>query len=312
MPKLYSLGMALRRLLAYGAIYFLWGGSFLAIRDLVAIAPPFFSAGVRFLAAGLILYGVSRRRRTARPSRKEWINTALLGGAMFLGNYACLFWSSKYLPSGLASVLTALIPVWILLEEWLIFRMGRISAQAWTGVFLGIAGAGLIALPSGMTAGGLTRPSLVLVLGTLCWSIGTLSIPRLALPKDTGTSAGMQMAWGGLFLLVLSGGAGEFSQLALAWQRWSWQATVSMMYLIFAASIVAFTAYVWLVGREPASRVASCAYVNPVVALAVGYGIGHERPTLLQSFGAVLVVAGVFSTIAFREVKTETSLETAA
>jgi len=208
---------------------------------------------------------------------------------MFLGNYSCLFWSSKYLPSGLAAVLTSLIPVWILLEEWLVFRGGSISVRAWLGIALGIAGACLIALPGGMNGGNLTKPALILVLGTLLWSTGTLWTTRLDLPGNAAINAGLQMAWGGFLLLILSSSSGELRPVMALSQRWNWQATANLAYLIIAASVIAFTAYVWLLGREPVARVASFAYVNPLVALSLGYGLGHERPTALQYAGAVLV-----------------------
>lgn len=301
----------MRRFFAYAAIYILWGGSFLAIRRLVAIAPPFFSAGLRFLVAGLAIYAYGRAKGAPPPARRQWINTALLGLVMFVGNYSCLFWSSKFLPSGLASVLTSMIPVWILLEELLVFRSASVSMKGWLGIALGIVGAALIALPSGVQTAGLTKPALILLLGTLFWSSGTVWTTRMDLPGNPAISAGLQMAWGGGLLLVLSGGAGEFAQAASLSHRWNWQATVSLAYLIVAGSIIAFTAYVWLIGREPAARVASFAYVNPLVALALGIGLAHERPTVLQYIGTMLVLAGVFSTLTGKALSAGTPVETA-
>lgn len=300
----------MKRLLAYAAIYILWGGSFLAIRELVSVAPPFFSAGARLLSAGLILYGLGRAQRAPSPTLRQWLNTALLGLVMFTGNYACLFWSSKSLPSGLAAVLTSMIPVWILLEEWLILRSGDISSRSWLGIVLGIAGATMIALPSGIEGSNLTKPALILLLGTLCWSSGTVWTLRLDLPRNITINAGLQMAWGGFLLLVLSAASGESSRVMSLAQRWNWQASVSLAYLAVAASVLGFTSYVWLLGREPAARAASYAYVNPVVALALGYGLGHERPTAPQYFGTALVLAGVFSTLAGKA-RTRAPLETA-
>jgi drug/metabolite transporter (DMT)-like permease len=303
--------MAIRRFFAYAAIYILWGGSFLAIRRLVAVAPPFFSAGVRFLVAGLVIYAYGRAQGAPTPARRQWINTALLGLVMFLGNYSCLFWSSKFLPSGLASVLTSMIPVWIVLEELLVFRSASISVKGWLGIGLGIVGAALIALPSGVQAAGMTKPALILLLGTLFWSSGTVWTTRMDLPKNPAISAGLQMAWGGCFLLLLSGNSGELAQVATLSQRWNWQASISLAYLIIAGSVIAFTAYVWLIGREPAARVASFAYVNPLVALALGFGLAHERPTFLQYIGTVLVLAGVFSTLTGKALRAGTPVETA-
>lgn len=292
--------MAMRRLIAYGAIYFLWGGSFLAIRQLVAIAPPFFCAGVRFLIAGLLLYAYGSLRGAPSPSRRQWMSTALLGLVMFAGNYACLFWSEKFLPSGLAAVISSLIPVWVLLAEWLLFHSAAATAKAVWGIILGVAGVVLIALPSGVNGMGLTKAAAILVLGTLFWAAGTVASSRLSLPKQLTISASLQMAWGGSFLLVLSAVAGEAPGVGRLAHLWNWRLTLSMAYLIVAASIVAFSAYVWLIGKEPATRVASYAYVNPLIALLLGAVLAHERPAWLQYAGAMLVLAGVFSTLAGR------------
>ena len=301
--------MTMRRLLAYAAIYFLWGGSYLAIRQVVAVAPPFFSAGSRFLLAGLFCYAYGRLQGAPRPGRRQWASTALLGLVMFGGNYACLFWSEKFVPSGLAAVISSLIPVWVLLAEWLLFRSTAITAKALLGVVFGVAGVVLIALPSG--AFGLTRAALVVVLGTLCWAGGTVASYRLSLPKQLTMSAGLQMAWGGCFLLLLSAAAGELPQLARLSQLWNWRFALSMGYLILAASIVAFSAYVWLIGKEPATRVASYAYVNPLVALLLGALFAHERPTPHQYGGAILVLAGVFSALTGRRAVERRKIETA-
>jgi drug/metabolite transporter (DMT)-like permease len=295
--------MTARRILAYGAIYFLWGGSYLAIRQIVAVCPPFFAAGFRFLVAGLILLAYGRFQRLPMPTARQWMTSALLGLLMFGGNYACLFWSEKYLPSGLAAVLASLIPVWVFLAEWLIARSTPPTFKAVSGILLGVAGVVLIAMPSGAMSSrvlqtGVTKAALVVVLGTLFWSGGTVATRSLDLPKQPVMSAGMQMAWGGCSLLLLSGVAREFPGPEQISRFWDWGFALSMGYLIVAASIVAFTAYVWLIDREPSSRVASYAYVNPVVALVIGVLYGHERPTPIEYAGALLVLAGVVATLA--------------
>ena len=140
----------MRKLLAYAAIYFLWGASFLAIRQVVAVTPPFFAASFRFLCAGGILYAYSRWRGMPQPDRRQWISTAVLGLVMFAGDYGCLFWAEKEVPSGLAAVIAATIPVWVLLGEWLFAGSQRPTAKALAGIVLGIAGVILLMLPAGL------------------------------------------------------------------------------------------------------------------------------------------------------------------
>src|SRR5580704_13853475 len=141
--------MAMRKLLAYSAIYFLWGASFLAIRQVVAVTPPFFAASFRFLCAGGILYAYSRWQGAPQPDRRQLISTAVLGLVMFAGDYGCLFWAEKEVPSGLAAVIAATIPVWVMLAEWIVSSSQRPSATALAGVGLGIGGVILLMLPTG-------------------------------------------------------------------------------------------------------------------------------------------------------------------
>jgi drug/metabolite transporter (DMT)-like permease len=292
----------MRKLLAYAAIYFLWGASFLAIRQVVAVTPPFFAAAFRFLSAGLILYGYSRSQGMPQPSKRQWISTAVLGLVMFAGDYGCLFWAEKEVPSGLAAVIAATIPVWVLLAEWIVARGQRPSAKALAGIVLGITGVVLLMIPAGLHSAGFSVSALVLLLGTFCWAGGTVASRHMELPKQISMSASLQMTWGGGFLLLLSAATGELGKLPGLWHLWDWHIAFAMAYLVLFASIIAFSAYVWLNARDPATRVASYAYVNPVVALLLGSLLAHERPTPVQYAGAALVLCGVASTIAGRRV----------
>jgi drug/metabolite transporter (DMT)-like permease len=292
----------MRKLLAYSAIYFLWGASFLAIRQVVAVTPPFFAAAFRFLCAGAILYAYSCARGMPQPTRRQLMSTAGLGLVMFAGDYGCLFWGEKVVPSGLAAVIAATIPVWVLLGEWLFAGSQRPTKKALAGVVLGISGVVLLMLPAGLHASGFRVSTLVLLLGALFWAGGTVASRHLDLPRQLSMSAGLQMTWGGGFLLLLSAATGELRTLPGLAHRWDWHLAFAMIYLIVFASIVAFTAYVWLIARDPTTRVASYAYVNPLVALLLGWLIAQERPTPLQYAGAALVLAGVASTIAGKRV----------
>jgi drug/metabolite transporter (DMT)-like permease len=292
----------MRKLLAYAAIYFLWGASFLAIRQVVAVTPPFFAASFRFLCAGGILYAYSRWKGVPQPDRRQLISTAVLGLVMFAGDYGCLFWAEKEVPSGLAAVIAATIPVWVMLGEWLFAGSQRPTAKALAGIVLGIGGVILLMLPAGLRSNGFTISALVLLFGCFLWAGGTVASRHLQLPRQLTMSSGLQMAWGGGFLLLLSAATGELGTIPGLSHRLTWQLAFAMGYLIVFASIIAFTAYVWLIARDPTTRVASYAYVNPLIALLLGSLLAHEHPTPVQYVGAALVVAGVASTIAGRRV----------
>src|SRR5580658_962354 len=190
--------MSIRKLLAYAAIYILWGGSFLAIREIVAVVPPFFAAGFRFFLAGSLLVLYSRWRGGWGCSRQQWLGAAALGFIMFTCMYAGLFWAEIRVPSGIAAVISAMIPVWIFIGELAILRTQRATALSIGGVALGFAGVVLLAwqAPGGHAQ---TSPLLLLVLiaATLCWSGGTLWSRKLSLPKPQTLNAGWQMAIGG-------------------------------------------------------------------------------------------------------------------
>jgi drug/metabolite transporter (DMT)-like permease len=294
--------MAIRKLLAYAAIYVLWGASFLGIREVVAVTPPFFAASFRFLCAGGILYVYSIAQGVPQPNRQQWISTAVLGLIMFAGGYGCLFWAEKEVPSGLAAVIAATIPVWVLLGEWLFAGSQRPTAKSLVGVVLGIAGVVLLILPSGIHSSGFTTSALVLLASCFLWAVGTVTSRHLQLPKQLSMSSGLQMAWGGVFLFLISAVTGELGKLPALSPQWDWRIGLAMAYLIIFASVIAFTAYVYLIARDPTTRVASYAYVNPLIALLLGSLLAGERPTPVQYVGAALVVAGVASTIAGKRV----------
>lgn len=294
----YAREMRTRKILAYSAIYFLWGGSFLAIREVVAVTPPFFSAAFRFFLAGLILILFTVFAGVGAITRRQLGHLAILGFLMFGCEYACLFWAEQHISSGIASVVSATIPVWIFAGEVFLLRTQRASAASLAGIGLGFLGVVVLAwqsLRSGIA--GSAAGVIVALLGTFAWSSGTLLSRRLHLPASRAASAGWQMAIGGLLLCLLSILAGEPRYLPTAFAAWSPHVIASMGYLILAASILAFTAYVWLLGHEPTTRVASYAYVNPVVALVLGAVFAGEHLTFLQLLGSVLVLAGVFAAL---------------
>lgn len=292
------------RLFAYFAIYVFWGGSFLAIRDLVATTPPFFAAALRFTLAGVLLYVVSRFRGTPRPSSRELLHSLALGLVLFTSSYAGLFWSETRIDSGTAAILMAMIPIWVLLGESLVLRVQPLTPAVIAGAVMGLSGVALVSRSIGFSPAMLAGAG-ALMAGALLFAFGTLWSRKLTLPADQLQRSGLQMALGGTGQFAVSGLAGEYRRVPAAFAVWHWHSTVSFVYLVFFASILAFTAYTWLIHHEPASRVASYAYVNPLVALVVGVTLGGEHVSALQLIGAALIIAGVIATLTARQKKSE-------
>jgi drug/metabolite transporter (DMT)-like permease len=279
----------LRVVLAFLAIYVLWGTTFLAIRITVREVPPLFAAGTRMFLAGLILSGFMWARGAAGPTRLQWRNLALLGLLMFVLDYGLLFWAEKYVPSGIAAVLSATVPLMTIALEMVAFRMQPFRWSLVAAVLLGFCGVGVLLLPDPHQSLPVL-PCVAILVGTSGWCLGTVLSRRLVLPESRPVTSGGAMMLGGAILLLLSGALGELHPFP----HISRNAALSLAYLILCGSVLAFTAYVWLLGRMPASKVSSYAYVNPVVAVALGYFVADEPITAHVVAGAALVLISVY------------------
>jgi drug/metabolite transporter (DMT)-like permease len=275
-------------ILAFLAIYVLWGSTFFAIRVAVESVPPFLAAGIRFALAGFVLYGWSRARGVRHPTPLEWRNLAILGVLLFLIPYSGLFWAEKTVPSGIASLLVATIPVSTALLQIFVLRNERFRWSLLVSLCLGFTGVAVLALDS-RSGGANLAACLVLLLCSTSWALGTVVAKAAVLPESKVSSAGAQMAVGGTLLLLFSLAAGEWHPAPHISPR----AAAAIAWLVVAGSIVAFTAYLWLLGRMPATTVTSYAYVNPVVALLLGHFIGNEALAVRTLIGAALVLASV-------------------
>jgi len=275
-------------LLAFGAIYFLWGATFLAIRIAVLEVPPFLTAGVRFLVAGATLYGVMRLRGEAAPSAAEWRSLAVTALCMFVLTYGALFWAEQYVPSGITAVIEATLPIMILTLEVFIFRLQPFRWPMLLAVALGFGGVAWLLATPGQDAVAVW-PCLAILAGGLAWSLGTVLTRSMPLPASRPLTAGAQMMLGGAALLAVALAAGELQPLPHIPVR----AALAMLYLVVGGSLLGFTAYVWLLARMPATTVASHAYVNPVVAVVLGYFVGGESLTMRTLLAAALVVVSV-------------------
>ncbi|HEV2229353.1 MAG TPA: EamA family transporter [Steroidobacteraceae bacterium] len=278
-----------RELLAFAAIYLLWGATFLAIRIAVVEIPPFFTAGVRFLTAGALLYAFMRLRGQPAPTGAEWRSLALTALLLFVATYGALFWAEQYVPSGLTSVIEASLPLITIALEVFVFRQQPFRWRMLAAVTLGFGGIAWLLLGHGEEPLAVL-PCLVILAGGVAWSLGAVLTRSMPRPVSLPLTAGAQMMLGGAVLLALSLGSGELESPPHV----SLRAGMALLYLIVGGSWLGFTAYVWLLARMPVTRVASHAYVNPLVAVALGYLVAGEELTLRMLIASSLVVASVF------------------
>ena len=272
-------------LLAFAIIYFVWGSTFLAIRVAVREVPPFLLAAMRFLGAGLALYGWVIARGENSPTVRQWASVSLLAILIFVLDYGLLFWAERRVPSGIAAVMLATIPAFMALSEIVFLRTQRLTFRLALALLIGLGGVGVL-MSRSLNFGGAPIDSvgaMALIFASMSWSVASTLARKLPLPPSKVMSSGAQMLAGGIFLAVAAAVRGEFR----SFHPWtvSREAWLSLLYLIVAGSIIGFTAYVWLLHHESPTRVGTYAYVNPVVAVLVGYFLGGESLGLRTILG---------------------------
>jgi drug/metabolite transporter (DMT)-like permease len=284
---------AWKTLLAFGIIYFVWGSTFYAIRVGVREVPPFLLAGVRFLVSGAALYGWTKMRGERGPSGREWGSVAVLAVLIFVGDYGAVFWAEQRVASGLTAVMMATIPAFMALAEIFILRTQRLTGRLVAALLIGLGGVGVLVSRS-LDLGGAPidrMGAMVLIVGAVSWSIASALARILPLPESKVVSSGVQMLAGGIFLTVISCVLGEYRNFRVeSVSRGAW---IALAYLIVAGSIIAFTAYVWLLHRESPTKVGTYAYVNPVVAVVLGYFLGGEELGMRAILGTMFVLVSV-------------------
>jgi drug/metabolite transporter (DMT)-like permease len=288
---------AWKTLLAFAIIYFVWGSTFLAIRIGVSEVPPLLFAAMRFLVAGLVLYGWMMARGERSPSRRQWMSVVLLALLIFVVDYGLLFWAEQRVPSGIAAVMMATIPVFIALSEILFLRTQRLTVRLALALLIGIGGVAVLmsrSLGYSLKLGGAPidrSGAAALIVGSMSWSIASVLTRKLPLPDSKVMSSGAQMLAGGVLLTVTAASLGEFHGFRPT--TVSSGAWLALLYLIVAGSIIGFTAYVWLIHHESPTKVGTYAYVNPVVAVLLGYFLGGEALGLRTILGTLFVLVSV-------------------
>jgi drug/metabolite transporter (DMT)-like permease len=279
--------------LCFAAIYLIWGSTYLGIGLAVQSLPPHIMAGIRFTLSGIVLYVVMRLRGIAAPKLTQWRSAAIIGIFLLgLGN-GSVSWAETMVPTGLAALLVAIVPLWMVLLDWLRPYGVRPRASVFVGIALGLFGMVLLIGPAAL---GLDRPlNLVgvgiLVSATLAWAIGSIYSRHAPLPESPLLLTGMEMLMGGIFLFGLSIALGEWNGFhfeSVTTVSWS-----ALAYLILIGSFLGFTAHVFLLQVSTPAKVATYAYVNPVVAVFLGWAWNGERITPLTVLASGIIVAGV-------------------
>jgi drug/metabolite transporter (DMT)-like permease len=280
-------------LIAFAIIYFVWGSTFFAIRVGVHEVPPLLLAAMRFLTAGVVMFAWLKARGERSPTRRQWLAASFLGFLIFVCDYGLLFWAEKRVPSGIAAVVLATIPVFIALCEIVLLRTQRLTVRLAVALLIGIAGVAVLVSHSFHLGDAPvdTLGAVALIVASFSWSISMVLTKRLPLPESKPMSSAAQMLTGGLMLVVAAGVAGDYRGFrpgAVSLGTWA-----ALAYLIVFGSIIGFTAYIWLLHHESPTKVGTYAYVNPVVAVLVGYFLGGEALGPRTVLGTLCVLVSV-------------------
>lgn len=280
--------------LAFASVYLIWGSTYLAIRYAVETMPPFLMASARWLVAGGLVYAWRRLAGDAPPTLRQWTSAAIVGVALILGGNGLVSWAQQWVPSSLAALLIAIVPVWIALLVWQ--RTGvRPGLRVSAGILLGLVGVAILFTPA--ILGGLRGavPMLIgtvaILVATISWASGSIYSRTAIVHESTLLQVAMQMLAGGVALALVGLGTGELPRVDLA--SVSVRSWVSFAFLTIFGSIVAFSAYIWLLRQVPASLVATYAFVNPIVAVLLGTLLAGETLDAGKVVASVLIVIGV-------------------
>lgn len=276
------------------AVYIFWGGTYLAMKFAIETMPPFMMAGIRFMTAGAIVYAWQVFRGASKPTVTHWKNAAIVGGLLLLGGNGGVVWAEQMVSSGIAAIIVATVPLWMALIAWLWQGGSRPNGMVMGGLLIGFIGIILLVKSSGSDLSGTTTPWIgyaALVAASLSWAVGSIYSRIAKLPDAPLLAIAMQMLTGGFFCLlfgIITGESGRFDVMAI-----SLQSALALGYLIFFGSIVGFSAFIWLLKAADPTIVSTYAYVNPIVAVILGWALAGEQMTLQAALAAVIIVLSV-------------------
>lgn len=285
---------SLRLVVAFACIYLIWGSTYLAIRFAIESMPPFLMVSLRYLLAGGLLYAwVAIRGEATRATAAQWRSAFFFGGLFFLVGNGGVSWAELRIPSGITALLVAMVPLWMTLLEWLRRRDQRPSLQALAGLLVGFAGVAFLIGPGESLTKAAIDPLAagLMILTTLGWAYGSIHAGRADHPPSLLQTAAMQMLAGGILCGLLGSLLGEWRSVDLS--AVSGRSTLAFLYLVVFGSIVAFSAYTWLLRAARPARVGTYAFVNPIVAVFLGWALGGEAVTGRTLVAGAVIVGGV-------------------
>lgn len=281
-------------ILAFATVYLVWGSTYLAIRYAIETMPPFLMASARFVVAGVLLMGWALLRGAGRPTLAQWRSTAVVGTLLLLGGNGGVVWAEQFVPSGLAALLVATVPLWMVLIDALAPGGKFPGLRVWIGIALGLVGVAILARPEGgpgVASSMYFYGALALIGASLSWSIGSVYARRAKLPPSPLLATGMEMLSGGvalgLFSLVL-GEPRSFDLQAVSAKSW-----FALLYLLILGSIVGYSAYIYLLHATTPALASTYAYVNPVIAVGLGWAIAGEPVSARTLVAAAIILVGV-------------------
>lgn len=280
---------------AFAALYTIWGSTYLAIHYAVQSIPPFLMGGTRFVISGAILYLLARRRGAAVPTRPQWRAATITGILLLVGGNGAVIWSEQHVASGLVALIVAVVPLWMVTLDWLRPGGTRPGPAVFLGLALGLIGLVLLIGPDAIAPSGAAhidvRAALVPVVGSLLWALGSIFSRYAPRPSSAQMTTGMQMLTGGvafLFVSMLAREPRHFSFAAVTAPSW-----LGYVYLVTFGSLVGFTAYIYLLGATTPAKAATYAYVNPIVAVILGWAVAGEPFTPRMLLAAAIILGGV-------------------
>lgn len=278
-------------ILAFALVYVIWGSTYLAIRFAIETLPPLLMVGGRFLVAGLILYVVMRERGVPAPTNANWRAACIVGVMLLAGGTGVVVWAEERVPSGLAALLVSVVPLWMVLIEWLRPRGVRPGGWVIAGVVIGLAGLWILTNP---LAGGVHHNLFVegmVMIAALSWAAGSIYSKHAPLPESKFLGSAMEMLAGGALLTGVGLLTGELRHFDPAVA--SIGSVLALLYLITFGSLIGFTAYIWLLNTVSPALVSTYAFVNPVVAVFLGWAFASEPITARTGVAAAIIIGAV-------------------
>ncbi len=285
----------------FASIYLIWGSTYLGIRFAIESLPPLLMTALRFALAGTVMYAWARLTGVPAPRRAHWLPAARVGALMLLFGVGGTAWAEQRVPSGAAALIVAVGPVWMVLVDWICYGGERPDLRVAGGLLLGLSGMALLVGPEQLAGAGRIDPigAGVILFGTITWAFGSLYSRDAELPTSPVLATGMEMLAGGAILLLAGTIIGEWGRFAPA--QVTLRSVLALLYLAVFGSIVAFSTYLWLLKVVSAARVVTHAYVNPVVAVFLGWWLADEPLTPRTLLAAAVIIGGVLVIVSRRE-----------